>query len=136
MTVNYLLLELISLSFSGRTLTATLIFAGAELTVEFSGISSLTFSFPPAANLEIGRFLNGERPLAGDLFKPVPDLRLDLNLFIFEILWYPDRFENICCSNGRASNLSPATLFLGKTQRLFTFLISSSIRFTRILRTF
>ena len=79
MTVNYLLLELTSLSFSGRTLTATRIFAGAGVTVAFSGISS---AISLLASLETERFLKGDRPFAGDLFKPVPDLRLDLNLFI------------------------------------------------------
>ena len=84
MTLTYLLFELISLSFSGRTLTATRIFAGAGVTVEFSGISS---AFSLLANFETERFLNGDRPLAGDLFKPVPDLRLDLNLFIFKFFF-------------------------------------------------
>ena len=49
--------------------------------------SSVTCSRSNAAPgfvLEIDLLLNGERPLAGDLLKPAPDLLRDLNFIILK----------------------------------------------------
>ena len=77
----------ISRSFSGLTLTATRILAGAGgpgfgmLSVLSSAAEAPPWSF--VANLEIGLFLNGDLPFNGDLFGPRPDRRLDFTRFIF-----------------------------------------------------